>query len=352
MEKLKVLSLFGGIGCFEMGLEKAGIPFEVVDYVDNDKYAVKSYNAIWGANYEPQDIIEWDKDIEVDLICHGSPCTNFSLAGKQAGGDKGAGTPSSLMWETVRIVGKLKPKYVFWENVKGLLTKKHRHNFDAYLETMETLGYRNYYQVMNAKNYGTPQNRERVFTVSVRKDIDGGFEFPDSIPLGKRLKDVLEKNVDERFYLYSTEGLAVSQTANGGGLGGPSGLYAEEPFIVASRGRNPNNPNDRTPGSPTKQRLEPRFDGTTNTITTVQKDNYVASPPRTRKLTPRECWRLQNIDDEKFEKAQEAGVSNTQLYRQAGNGIAVCCPTAIFSQLFGSIKWNTLSSKQREAMIG
>lgn len=104
-----------------------------------DKYAVASYNAINGTNFEPQDICKWDKDMEVDLIMHGSPCQDFSVAGKQAGGDKDSGTRSSLMYETVRIVEKLKPKYVIWENVKNLLSKTHRHNFDNYLDTLTIL---------------------------------------------------------------------------------------------------------------------------------------------------------------------------------------------------------------------
>ena len=132
---------------------------------------------------------------------HGSPCQDFSLAGKQAGGDEGSGTRSSLMYETIRIVENLKPKYVVWENVKNLLSKKHRHNFDAYLETMEELGYTNYYQVLNAKDYGIPQNRERVFTVSIRKDIDKGFVFPTKQELKLKLKDMLEDEVDEKYYL-------------------------------------------------------------------------------------------------------------------------------------------------------
>jgi DNA (cytosine-5)-methyltransferase 1 len=111
------------------------------------------------------------------------------------------------MYETLRIVEKLKPKYVIWENVKNLLSKKHRHNFDAYLDAMTDLGYANNYQVLNAKDYGVPQNRERVFTVSIRKDIYKGYFFPAPIPLEKRLKDVLEDNVDEKYYL-SDERLA------------------------------------------------------------------------------------------------------------------------------------------------
>ena len=154
-----------------------------------------------GTNYEPQDICTWDKDIEVDLIMHGSPCQDFSLSGKGAGGDEGSGTRSSLMYETVRIVEKLKPKYVIWENVKNLLSKKHRHNFDAYLEKMEQLGYTNYYQVLNAKDYGIPQNRERVFTISIKKDININFEFPPKQELKLKLKDMLEDEVDEKYYL-------------------------------------------------------------------------------------------------------------------------------------------------------
>ena len=199
--KIKILELFGGIGACSKALERLGIEYEIADYVEIDKYAVKSFNAIHNTNFEPQDICEWDKDIEVDLIMHGSPCQDFSLAGKQAGGDKDSGTRSSLMYETIRIVEKLKPKYVIWENVKNLLSKKHRHNFDAYLETMEQLGYTNYYQVLNAKDYGIPQNRERVFTISVRRDINKLFTFPQKQELKLKLKDMLEDEVDEKYYL-------------------------------------------------------------------------------------------------------------------------------------------------------
>ena len=201
METIEILELFGGIGACTKALKRLGIPHHIADYVEIDKYAVKSYNAINGTNFEPQDICEWDKDIKVDLIMHGSPCQDFSLAGKQAGGDKDSGTRSSLMYETIRIVEKLKPKYVIWENVKNLLSKKHIHNFNAYLEIMEQLGYTNYYQVLNAKDYGIPQNRERVFTISIRKDINKVFTFPQPQELKLKLKDMLEDEVDEKYYL-------------------------------------------------------------------------------------------------------------------------------------------------------
>ena len=201
MKPLETLELFGGIGACSAALKELGIPYKIVDYVEIDKYAVASFNAIHGTNFEPQDICKWDKDIKVDLIMHGSPCQDFSLAGKQAGGDKGSGTRSSLMYETIRIVNKLNPKYVIWENVKNLLSKKHIHNFKAYLETMEQLGYINYYEVLNAKDYGIPQNRERVFTISIRKDINKGFVFPQKQELKLKLKDLLEDKVDEKYYL-------------------------------------------------------------------------------------------------------------------------------------------------------
>lgn len=458
---LRVLELFAGIGACSKALTNLGIEHEIVDAVEIDKYAIKSFNAIHGTNFEPQDITEWDKDIECDLIMHGSPCQDFSVAGKGAGGDKDSGTRSSLMYETLRIVEKLKPKYVIWENVKNLLSKKHRHNFDAYLEAMERLGYHSQYQVLNAKDYGVPQNRERVFTVSIRNDLDVDFEFPKPQELTIRLKDVLEPQVDEKYYLsdeqtkrlktttynkskhqagsvYDSQGIAATLSTMQGGN--------QEPIIVASRGRNPENPSDRSAGQKLEQRLEPNTQGITNTITSVAKDNYVAEPTplqrkvcneaikhglvepndaveytysnarlkeieqgyikkqnlkdnnvmstlkcnpqqigvcvenlsgvairtanmqgydmatdgdgvdlsypqsktkrgrvghgvsktlmgadsmgtidnyRIRKLTPKECWRLMGFSDEDFKKAQSAGISNSQLYKQAGNSIVV-----------------------------
>lgn len=210
---MKLIELFGGIGACTKAFKNIGMNVDVADYVEIDKYAVKSYNAINGTNFEPQDIKEWDKDINVDIIMHGSPCQDFSVSGKQAGGDLGSGTRSSLLYETIRIVGKLRPKYVIWENVKNLLSKKHKHNFDNYIETMNILGYNSYYQVLNAKDYGIPQNRERVYTISIRKDIDNGnFKFPEKEELKMRLKDILEDKVDEKYYLkdYKLENIKKS----------------------------------------------------------------------------------------------------------------------------------------------
>lgn len=204
---MRIIELFAGIGACSTALKRLGINLEIVDAVEIDKFAIKSFNAIHGTNFDVQDICEWDKDFkDIDIITHGSPCQDFSVAGKQAGGDMGSGTRSSLMYETIRIVGKIRPKYVLWENVKNLLSKKHRHNFDAYIETMNILGYNSYYQVLNVKDYGIPQNRERVFTVSIRKDIDdGSFKFPEKEELKLRLKDMLEEEIDEKYYLNNAQ---------------------------------------------------------------------------------------------------------------------------------------------------
>ena len=164
---IKVLELFGGIGACTQAFKRLNIEHEVVDYVEIDKYAVKSYNAINGTDFQPQDISNWNKDVDVDFVMHGSPCQDFSAAGLGRGASEGGETRSSLMYETVRIVSKLKPQYVLWENVKNVLSKKHRHNFDNYLSKMEELGYTNYYQMLNAKDYNVPQNRESVRFVYV-----------------------------------------------------------------------------------------------------------------------------------------------------------------------------------------
>lgn len=200
MQPIEILELFGGIGACTKAFKRLGIPYHIADYVEIDKYAVASYNAINDTNFKPQDICTWDKDIKVDLIMHGSPCQSFSLAGKQEGGDKGSGTRSSLMWETVRIVEKLKPKYVVWENVKNVISKKHKHNFDNYINSLNELGYTSYYQVLNAKDYGLPQNRERVFVISILGEHKP-YVFPPKQELKLKLKDLLEDEVDDKYYL-------------------------------------------------------------------------------------------------------------------------------------------------------
>lgn len=175
--KIKYLSLFSGIGSPEQALKNLGIEYELVGFSEIDKFAIRSYCAIHEVNenlnlgdIEKIDIENLPKDI--DLITGGSPCQDYSVSGKNRGGDKGSGTRSSLMWNAVSIYEHCKPKYVIWENVKNVLSKKHKHNFDKYLDEMDRIGYNNFYKILNSKDYGVPQSRERVFVISIRKDLN------------------------------------------------------------------------------------------------------------------------------------------------------------------------------------
>lgn len=320
---LRVLELFAGIGACSKALEELGIDFEIVDAVEIDKYAIKSFNAIHNTNFESQDIKDWDKDIECDLIIHGSPCQDFSIAGLGAGGNEGSNTRSSLLYESIRIIEKLQPKYVIWENVKNMLSKKHCQNWYAYAKKLEELGYVNYCEVLNAKNYGIPQNRERVFTISIKKPILKSFEFPQSIPLEKRLKDILEKDVDKKYYLSNAKLKMVkfeNTTAN---------IYSI-PKVIGGIGKKDSN-------GGTQWKLQNRIYANqvaTSLVTSSFRPYYMTQETSLiiRRLTPKESWRLMGFSDEDYEKASKV-CSATQLYKQAGNSIVVDVLKAILKNL-------------------
>lgn len=388
---IRFLSLFSGIGAFETALKRLNIPFETVAYCEIDKYASKAYSMLHGISEDLNLHDVRTADIsnirDIDLLTYGFPCQDISVAGYRKGffNSDGSRTRSGLFFDALRIIEKVRPKYAIAENVKALTGKKFANEFAAVLNGLSDAGYNNYWSVLNAKDYGIPQNRERVFIVSIRKDCDAGcFSFPDKIPLFLRMKDFLEPSVDKKFYLttekaahlldslnrsYVLPGSCIDDTQNfddsprvyedtvptlragrsiydSAGLcptlntmqGGGRVTKIIEPVCAASRGRNPTKPGDRTPGIDTVQRLEINGDGVCNTLTTVQKDNYVLEPPfRIRKLTPRECWRLMGFTDSEFDSVK--GISNTQLYKQAGNSIVVTVLEVIFKQLFkGSSK--------------
>ena len=349
MYKLRVLELFGGIGACSKALEKLGIDYEIADYVEIDKYSVKSFNAIHNTDFEPQDITQWDKEIEVDLVMHGSPCQDFSLAGLQAGGDEGSGTRSSLMYETLKIVEKLKPKYVIWENVKNIISKKHVHNFNNYINRMSELGYNSFYKVLNAKDYGIPQNRERVFTISIRNDIVKEFIFPDKQELKLKLKDMLEDNVDEKYYLSDKLKVYYERKIK---QGWRKELHLDKE--ISSTICNParNNINDtfisdelkllggigekKSNGGTQWYQQDRIYDNNIGlSLSTCANPYYPDKQLRIRKLTPKECWRLMGFDDEDFDKVSKVN-SNAQLYKQAGNSIVVNVLESILKELLES----------------
>lgn len=206
---MKILSLFSGIGAFEKALNQLNVKYELVNYCEIDKYASKAYSLIHNVSEDMNlgDITKVDTSKlpkDIDLITYGFPCQDISLAGKQQGmfNDDGSKTRSGLFFEALRIIEDTKPKIAIAENVKNLVSKKFNAQFQAVLQSLEETGYNNYWKVLNAKDYGIPQNRERVFIVSIRKDIDpGSFEFPKPFELKLRLKDMLEDEVDEKYFL-------------------------------------------------------------------------------------------------------------------------------------------------------
>lgn len=219
---MKVLSLFSGIGAFEKALDNLQVPYELVAYCEIDKYASKSYAAIHGVpeSMNIGDITKVDEKQlpkDIDLITYGFPCQDISIAGKQKGllNEDGTKTRSGLFFEALRIIEETQPRVAIAENVKNLTGKKFASQFQTVLDSLEQAGYNNYWKVLNLKDFGIPQNRERVFIVSIRKDIDNGtFKFPGGFPLKLRLKDVLEVEVDERYYMDSGVMLRMSKKPN------------------------------------------------------------------------------------------------------------------------------------------
>lgn len=395
MKELKILSLFSGIGAFEKALYNIGIDCKLIGFSEIDKYAIKSYCTIHGVDEELNlgDITKID--IEklprfIDVITHGSPCQDFSIAGKQTGGDIGTNTRSSLMWNTVEIVKWCLPKYVIWENVRNILSPKHIHNFNKYIETLNSLGYNNYHKILNAKDYGVPQNRERVYTISIRKDIDNGrFKFPEKEVLHFRLKDILEAEVDEKYYLSErmVNGfIRHNEKHKQKGTGFIWKAKNEKDIANTVRANASLCPTDNTikvignlniKGQDSIKRVY-ASEGISPTLTNMQGGNRqpkievigqasnegsqagkvysdkglspslcagthgysmgnIQTNTRIRRLTPKECWELMGFSNKDFEKAANIPTSDTQLYKQAGNSIVVPVLEKIFINLFKEV---------------
>lgn len=186
-----------------------------------DKYAIQAYEALHGEanNYGDISKIDWMQVPDFDLLTYSFPCTDISNAGQQQGFDEGSGTRSSLLWECRKAIVQKRPKYLLMENVKAICSKKFMPLFQKWLQSLEDYGYYTNWAVLNAKNYGVPQNRERCFAISIRRDLldpSPVYHFPESFPLELRLKDILEPKVDERYYLSDKMIDYMSRTSSGG----------------------------------------------------------------------------------------------------------------------------------------
>jgi DNA (cytosine-5)-methyltransferase 1 len=423
MNRLKVLELFSGIGAFTKALSNLKIDYDLIGFSDIDKYAIESYCAIHNVdkNLNLGDIskVNADKIPSFDLMTYSFPCQDISVAGKQIGFSEGSDTRSSLLWEAVRIAKYHKPKYLIAENVKNLIGKKFKEDFDKWIQELDEMGYNTYYDVLNAKNFNVPQSRERVFVVSIRKDIDNGkFEFPKGRDSGIRLKDILEANVDSKYYLseavqsrfkfnekyhesiigttapefrtigqrdlvyspkgtmgclvatdykqpkqiievvgnldikgmdcikrvYSPEGVSPTLTTMEGGNRQPKVMESQDkPKLVGGIGeenfgkqfRQGNRVYD---ADAIAMCLNASPVGNAGGNSYLYKVDY-----KIRKLTPKECWRLMGFSDEDFERAKATlnetfhkgkDRSDSQLYKQSGNSIAVSVCEALLNSLF------------------
>lgn len=324
---MKFIDLFAGIGGFRFGMESAG--HECVAFCEIDKFARASYKAIHNTEGEIElhDITQvTDDEIRsighADAICGGFPCQAFSIAGNRRGFEDTRGT---LFFEIARFASILKPKYLFLENVKGLLNHDKGDTFEVILSTLDELGYDVEWQVLNSKDFGVPQNRERVFIIGHLRGERGRKIFPVG---GEN-----EKSSTERLGIKI---LGNTKKPNGTAKGTRDIVHGLKGVVGALTATDYKGPKQVAIPNEIKKYgvLQPNFnqsgvvyetDGispTTRTMQGGQREPKIFIDVKVRKLTPRECWRLQGFPDWAFDKAQEVN-GNSQLYKQAGNSVTV-----------------------------
>ena len=330
---LKVFEAFAGIGTQRMALNNLTIPHEVVAISEIDEYAIKSYEAIHGKVNNLGDIsVLSTQDIpDHDLFTYSFPCQSLSSYGLRGGLERGTGTTSSLLWDCERVIKDKRPRYLLLENVKALVNKVNLPYFKEWLTLLEGYGYTSYYRVINAKDFGVPQNRERVFVVSILDD-DTPYQFTEPTPLTTSFSHYLESQVDDKYYLSAER--VQKELAN---KDYRSRVYfGEEPIYL--KGSSHIEILGKVYYTASERFQRAIYGQGSRTVKAGNNDlsvvllNHQDQSVRIRRLTPLECFRLMGVNDDDFYKAQ--GVcSNTQLYKQAGNTIVVQVLEALFSQL-------------------
>lgn len=328
---LKLLELFGGIGAPRRALQNLGYNLRSIDYVEVLPYAVMAYNQIFQCGPAPQDIRIWN--MAPDIVVHGSPCQDFSNEGKN-----NINTGRSILFErTLQILDPTpsnglpelsrQPKVVIWENVPGLLWK-FKDCLDYYMSVMEEFGYYSYYQILTASDFNIPQKRDRVFVVSILKEVPNAdkFIFPEKMIPKWKLKDFIDKSVsfdDPAVQLKDSE-KAILDVLPNGTLTVKEGTkkgYAEvnEWQIV----------NLAIPGSKNRRG---RVGDNAKTITTAPRQAIYYNG-KIRMLTAKEYLRLMGFKDCDYEKMKRVGITDLQICSLAGNSICVPVLEALFKQL-------------------
>lgn len=336
---IKILSLFSGIGAFEKALENLDINYELVNYCEIDKFASYAYSLLHDVKEEMNlgDItkVNLSELKDFDLLTYGFPCQDISLAGKKRGIIEGK-TRSGLLFEALKIIKEKKPKYAVAENVKNLVSKMFIDDFNNMLKELDELGYNSYWKVLNSKDYGSPQSRERVFIVSIRKDIDNKiFKFPEPLNEIKTLNDVTEKsNIDEKYYCKDNSYIKKFIS----NINRKIVDFKEPSKFGLVRVGKINNPNMLQ----MNQRVF-STEGCSPTIVTGSDSIPKIVQCRVRKLTPLETWRATGFTDkdywnvrkgleDKFYNGKDR--SDTQMYKMAGNSIVADVMKNVFKELF------------------
>lgn len=381
---LNVITLFSGYDSQCLALNRLGLPYDLAAWCEIDRHAITAHNALFpqwsGRNLGDVSKVDWAEwhsrhPQPIDLLTYSSPCQDFSSAGLQRGGEEGSGTRSGLLWETERAVRELRPRHLVFENVGGLVSDKFIDLFNRWQARLNGYGYTNFQQLMNAKDYGVPQNRLRIFMVSIL-DCPRAYYFPKPFPLTRRLKDVLEQNVEERYYL-SDERVAklmqetaihsdrgngfafrphtpeeIASTVKCSGIGDKTDNFVAEPQINIL-GQLSSSQNSRIIGTEGNLLIEPYdcfyynqspkfkdkpFKNKSKAIKADSHQPAVAIPEnqgiRIRRLTERELYRLMDVSEPDIDTLLAARIPRTQHAKLAGNSIVVACLYHIFRNLF------------------
>jgi DNA (cytosine-5)-methyltransferase 1 len=306
--QLKVFTAFSGYDSQCMALDRLGVDYDLVGWSEIDKYAIQAHNAVYpqyrDRNFGDICHIDWDKVPDFDLFTYSFPCTDISTAGKQAGLEKGSGTRSSLLWECEKAIENKMPKYLLMENVKALVSKKFINHFNEWVSYLQSIGYSNFWKLINAKDYGVPQNRERVFMISIL-GVNEYYEFPRTFKLKKRLKDVLENNIEDYYMKHPANKWILSDKAKRTLKMRYASIDSDIAICVTARG----------------------FISWNCTYVTRKDGNITI-------LTNKEVFRLMGISDYDIERIQASGISYSHQYYMAGNSIVVDVLFYIFKNLF------------------
>ena len=328
----------------EKALSRLNIQYEIVNYCDIDKYASKVFSLIHNVSEELNlgDItkINIEELPNFDLMNFSFPCTNISIANIENRGLEGES--SGLYYNGLSILQEKKPKYSIIENVDNLASKKYKSVLNQILKDLEDAGYNNYHKILNAIDYGIPQHRKRLFIISIRKDIQQEFEFPKPFPLNTKFEDYLEKEVPVKYYLSRREREYMDRKVKGGRdhwdfkhYHDTENTYSHCITANMYKGVPYNVLVDRRKCWRYDCDFIDQGEDFCNQCTdgdSFQGENYPASG--IRKMIPLECFRLMGFDDKDCKIIQENKISDTQLFKMAGNSIVVNVLVEIFKKLF------------------